>query len=507
LLPSAGEPNQASSTSSGAQPGPLPRHELRRRASAGIVIVFSRGIVILVLGFGANVVLARLLTPHAFGLVAIGMAIVLFGSLIAEGGLGAGLIRRAEPPTVDELQALTGFQLGVAVGLTIASAAVASPLGEVGWVTTLMVASMPPTMLQLPGRILLERSLSYRPLAAVELSQVFVYNVWAVSLVVLGFGVWGVASATVAMRIAGVLIIARVSPVGLLRPRFSWRLVQPLLGFGLRFQATHATWVVGQQGLSISLAAVAGVSTLGMWSLASRVMQVPSLLIESFSRVSFPTMVQIHAARENAGPLLERAVGMVAVGLGIILTSLAGSAPGLFPGVFGEQWQEASKIAPGACLGVGIGASISVVAQGHLSALGDASAVLRSALLEAMTLFAVTLPLVPVLGLHAIGLGVSISSAVGAYVLRRAVLRWTQVDLARPLVAPLAAGVAAAGAGWLVSDLGGADLVSGLVGGACSVFLYLGLLTVVRRKLVLETFHFAVGSVRAAIRTAPTQAA
>jgi O-antigen/teichoic acid export membrane protein len=489
----------------------LPRHELKRRASAGIVIVLSRGVVILVLGFGGNVVLARLLTPHAFGIVAIGMAVVLFGSLIAEGGLGAGLIRRAEPPTVDELQALTGFQLGVAVGLTIASAAVASLLGEVGWVTTLMVASMPLAMLQLPGRILLERSLSYRPLAAVELSQVFVYNVWAVSLVALGFGVWGIASATIAMRLAAVLIMTRVSPVGLMRPRFSWRLVQPLLGFGLRFQATHATWIVGQQGLNMSLAAVAGVSTLGMWSLASRVMQVPSLLLESFSRVSFPTMVQIQAARENTrentGPLLERAVGMVAVGIGIVLVSLAGSAPGLFPGVFGEQWQEASKIVPGACLGVGIGASISVVAQGYLSAVGDASAVLRSAILEAMTLLAVTLPLVSVLGLYAIGLGISISSALGAYVLRRAMLRWTQVDLARPLVAPLAVGVAAAGAGWLVSDLGGADLVSGLVGGACSVFLYLAFLTVLRRKLVLETLHFALGSVRAAVRTAPTHAA
>ena len=43
------------------------------------------------------IVLARLLNPHAFGLIAFGMAVVLFGSLLADGGLGAGLIRRAGP--------------------------------------------------------------------------------------------------------------------------------------------------------------------------------------------------------------------------------------------------------------------------------------------------------------------------------------------------------------------------------------------------------------------------
>ena len=138
----------------------LPRGELRRRALGGIVIVFTRGVAIALLSFAGSVVLARLLNPHAFGLIAFGMAVVLFGSLLADGGLGAGLIRRAEPPAVEELQALTGFQLGVTVGLALVTAAVAAPFGEAGRVTALMVWSLPLAMLQIPGRILLERSLS-----------------------------------------------------------------------------------------------------------------------------------------------------------------------------------------------------------------------------------------------------------------------------------------------------------------------------------------------------------
>jgi O-antigen/teichoic acid export membrane protein len=478
--------------------GVLPRHELARRASAGIVIVFTRGVAIALLSFGGSVVLARLLDPYAFGVVAIGMAVVVFTSLLADGGLGAGLIRRAEPPTVEELQALTGFQLAVTVALSLVVAALAAPFGEIGWVTALIVSSAPFAMFQVSGRILLERSLSYRPLAAVELSQVVAYNVCAVSLVLLGFGVWGIASAIVAMRIVGALIMARVSPAGLMRPRLSWSLIRPLLAFGVRFQATTAVWLIRDQGLNVFLAAVAGVSTLGLWSLANRVLQVPYLFFQALLRVSFPAASQLVAAKEDAAPLIQRAVGMVAVGTGVISSGVVGSAPGVFPGLFGEQWREASLIMPGACLGVAIGTAVAVSAQGYLYAVGDASAVLRSTILQSIALLAVTLPLVPVLGVSAIGLGWFVMAIVQLFTLRRAVLRWVDADLARPLVAPVAIGVVSAGAGWLIADLGGADLVSGLVGGACSVFLFLALIAVLQRKLLADTIRFARRGMRAA---------
>jgi O-antigen/teichoic acid export membrane protein len=482
------------------------RTEVSRRASGGIVILFTRGVAIAVVSFAGSVVLARLLDPHVFGVIAFGMAVVVFGSLLADGGLGAGLIRRTEPPAVEELQALTGFQLGITVGLALVTAVVAAPFGEVGWVTALMMWSLPLAMLQLPGMILLERTLSYRPLVKVELAQVLLYNAWAVGFVMLGFGVWGMATATVAMRAAGVLVMARVIPASILWPHFSWRRIRPLLGFGVRFQATNATWFAREQGLNVSLAVVAGVSTLGVWSLANRVLQVPALLVQALFRVSFPTMSKLVAANEDVAPLTERAVGMIAVGSGIILTGLVGSAPGLFSGLFGEQWREASLIMPGVCLGIIIAAPVSVAAQGYLYAVGDASAVLRASTFETIALFAATLPLVLVLGVRGIGLGFLIACVVQTHVLRRTMLQLTKVDLVRQLPTPVAAFIVSAAVGWLVSDLGGADLASGLVGGACSVVFFLALLTVIRRKLVVQTFRFTVASIRTAARGAPPPA-
>jgi O-antigen/teichoic acid export membrane protein len=214
-------------------------------------------------------------------------------------------------------------------------------------------------------------------------------------------------------------------------------------------------------------------------------------------------MSQLVAAKENPAPLIERAVGMAAIGGGIVLTGLAGSAPGLVPGIFGEQWRGASSVIPLACLGLGIGGSVSVATQGYLYAVGDAAGVLRVVLLQTAVLFAVTLPLLLWLGVSAIGVGLLVSSVVEAVALGRTTSRWTHVRLVRPLLAPVVAGVAAGVAGWLVADLGGADLVSGLGGGACSVLAFLVILTVVRRSVMDETFRFFLGSVRAAASRSP----
>ena len=132
---------------------------LRERASAGMFVVGSRGVVILVLGVVGNIVVARLLSPRDFGVVAIGVALVSFVALVSDGGLGSGLIRRSNPPTEDELGALLGLQLVLTTVLAGAATAVAVAIGEVGFVIALMMWSTPIAAFQFPGRIMLEREL------------------------------------------------------------------------------------------------------------------------------------------------------------------------------------------------------------------------------------------------------------------------------------------------------------------------------------------------------------
>jgi polysaccharide transporter, PST family len=493
------EPKQEQALREETGPPIYSRDELRHRAAAGISIIASRGVIILLVGFAGSVVIAHLLTPHDFGVVAIGMSVVLFTSLLADGGLGAALIRRVEPPTTIEYEALMGLQLTVTCGVTLVAAAIGSFLGTVGMVTAVMVGSMPLVAFQFPGRIDFERSLQYRQLAVVEIVQVVTYQGSAILLVVAGLGVWGLAASTVIMRAVAAVVMCWVSPLGLVRPRLSWHDIRPLLGFGVSFQAASATWLVRDQGLNASTAAIAGVATLGLWSLARRLMEVPLVLFATLSRVSFPTMSQLLAAGEDVAPLIQRAERIAVIGSGIPLVGFAGSAPGLIPGVFGDQWRDVSSAIPWACLGLGIGGSVSVATAGYLYAVGDAFAVLRSSLLQTIAWFAVALPLLSPLVVSAVGLGWLASALPEAAVLIHATGKWTRTHLVRPLLVPVAAGVISAAVGNGIARGEGADFWSGFAGGICSVACFLLLLLALHRAPLRETVRFALKSLRAGV--------
>jgi hypothetical protein len=56
--------------------------------------------------------------------VALGFTLTTVGRLVTDGGIGMALVRREEPPTRDELRAVTGYQLCVTLTLVAITAAI-----------------------------------------------------------------------------------------------------------------------------------------------------------------------------------------------------------------------------------------------------------------------------------------------------------------------------------------------------------------------------------------------
>jgi PST family polysaccharide transporter len=327
----------------------LPRHELRRRAFAGVFVAFSGGLLNLILAFGGNLALARLLTPHDFGVVAVGSTVILIASAFADGGLGAALIRRPEPPLPSELRTLTGIQLVVLTAAAALIAVVAAPIGTIGEVTALMVFAMPITSLQTAGRLVLSRSLRLRSIFVVDAVGLTTFYLWAISMVAFfGLGVWGLASAGIARAVAGTLGMAVAPAGGLYRPTFERvRELRETLAFGIRFQATWLVSMLREQGLNATTGVIAGVTTLGLWSLGQRLMLMPLLLQEAIGRVVFPTMAHVLAAGDEVKPLIERTARLSGTCFALLVSAFVAVAPAFVPLVFGEKWSDVSLVLPG----------------------------------------------------------------------------------------------------------------------------------------------------------------
>ena len=454
---------------------------MRHRAVTGAVVDALRGIGVRLVGLVGTLVTARLLAPYDFGLVAIGATVLIFASLLDDGGIGTALIRRPEPPMKAELQALVAFQFGLELLLVVAIALVMLPFGVLGRVTTVMVASLPLSAFRAPAAILYERRLDYRPLAIVNIVETTVYYVWAITMICMGWGVWGLATAVPVRGLAGLGLLLWFQPQGRISPRPSWKKVRGLLGFGIRYQAVGLLEMLRDQGVNIAIACFGGVALLGLWGVAWRIIQMPVSLFAALWRVSFPGMSRLVANKEELGSTIERVIALVAIGTGVLVVPLAASASAWIHVLIGAQWSNAASAIPPACCAMMFGVPISVALAGYLWAIGAASAPLRATAVGIPATLLLLVPLLPVLGVAAAGIAYIASALVECVYFVSAARRTTTFRIGTRLAIPVVLAIVSASCGWIVARSIGPDLAGALSSSAVAVGVFVGGLAAVHR--------------------------
>lgn len=474
----------------------LTARDVQARAVSGVLTVALRGVALRLMGLLCNVILARLLLPGDLGKFAFAGSVMVFVGFLGDGGLGAALIRRKEPPERLELGTLLSLQalvLSVAAALT---AAAAWPLGDAGRVTAIMAFTLPITAFRMPGAILLERDLRYSRLVTVELVESSTYYVFAVTTVLLGWGVWGLVTAAWVRSIAGSLLMTALCPAGLVPPTASMQVLRRLLGFGFRYQAVGLVNVVRDQGLNFGTAAIAGLSVLGVWTIAYKLLQVPFLLFDSLWRVSFPAMSRLHAAGEDLVPIIERGVGLASVATGGILALLVSGSPALVPAVLGSHWAPAVTVIPWAAIGLMIAGPVSVATAGYLYAIGDAATVLRGVTLHTAAWILVAFVLLPRVGIMALGMGWLAASLVEASILGGKTVRSCGARVFSRLVAPTFVACCASAVGWLASALMGYSTVSGCLAVSGAAGLYMAGMFFADKEVLFDAAGLGLRSLR-----------
>jgi O-antigen/teichoic acid export membrane protein len=475
--------------------------EVRRRAVTGAVVDALRGSGVRIVALLGTLVTARLLTPYDFGLVAIGTTALAFGSFLDDGGVGQALIRRPEPPRKSELQALLAFQFGLDLTLVLIAAAVMLPFGLLGRVTTVVVLSLPFGAFRAPAYILYERRLNYRPMAVVEVAETTAYYVWAIATIAMGWGVWGLATAFLVKAAVGLSILLSLCPEGRMWPVPSWRKVRALLAFGFRFQAVNLLHMLRDQGVNVALAIFGGVSMLGLWNVAWRILQIPVSLFQALWRVSFPGMSRLVAANEDVGSTVERVIALVAIGTGVLVVPLAAASTAWIHVLIGAKWATAASAIPPACFAMMFGVPISVALSGYLWAIDAAEVPLRATAVGIPATLLLLVPLLPVLGIVAVGIAYIASSLTESLFFVFAARRTLTFRIGARLTVPLLLGAAGTACGWLVARSVGPDLAGALAGSAVSVLVFLSGLGAVHRADVADAGTLILRGLRGVVRT------
>lgn len=179
------------------------KNNLRARSVRGGAIVFTSQGVKFVLQTGATLVLARLLLPTDFGLIAMVTAVTGFVALFQDLGLSLATIQRTNI-TLPQINAL--FWINVAAGLllTLLSMAIAPALAwfyhepRLTWIAMLISAGFLMSGLSAQHIALLRRQMRFGVLAVIDIAAVTAQVVTGILSAWWGAGYWSLVWMTLA---------------------------------------------------------------------------------------------------------------------------------------------------------------------------------------------------------------------------------------------------------------------------------------------------------------------
>ncbi len=299
------------------------------------------------------VILARLLNPADFGLLAMAMVIISLGRIFADGGTSNAVIHYRNH-TGRQLSTLYWINIGAGL-LLFALVYVTAPLfasfygePEVGQLLRLGGLILPLYAAGALYEVMLRKELAFKYITISESFSSLAGLVTAVVLALSGFGAYSLIWAHLAS--AGILsLLYIVNGIRSWSPSLCFHPseVGPHVNFGL-FQ-------MGDRGLSVYATRIDqliigrffGAEILGAYHLAYHLVLFPiSRLSPLLNRVAFP----VFSSRQDNDPVLRNGYlklmrAMISLTAPLFLLA-ALSAPWLVPLLFGEGWELAAALIP-----------------------------------------------------------------------------------------------------------------------------------------------------------------
>lgn len=238
-----------------------------------------------IISLGTFLVMARLLEPRDFGVVALAASFILLFNVVTGHTFADALV---QAKSLDDDHRYTAFWSTMIIALTMAAACtagaelIAGAVGEpdvariLGWLALVM----PLNALGSVQAALLRRELRFREIAATSLGGRSVGALVGVTMAVLGFGAWSLVGQQIAGALAINVGIARIYP-WIPRLRFSTLHFRQLAGFGFQVSASQLISSAAEQAVNLMVGTLYGSEILGFFNIAWRTVQLIRSLISS----------------------------------------------------------------------------------------------------------------------------------------------------------------------------------------------------------------------------------
>jgi len=322
-----------------------------RTISSGFITTAAQGVQF-ILTLGSTMVLARLLAPTDFGILAMVTAIMGFLKMFTDAGLSTATIQRTE---VTNAQVSNLFWINASLsGLSSLIMAACAP--AVAWfyheprlvgATLVLSISFLLTGLAVQHMALLNRQMRFKAIALIQVGSQVAGVVVGIGMAWLRFGYWSLVGSQVAMPLAALLFTWSASRW---RPQLPTRRtgMRPMLAFGANLTAASFVFSLAAGMDNLLIGRVYGAGPVGLYSRAGALLRRPfEQFISPVSMVLVPVLSrlqdQLERYRRTFLGVYEAVVMIGSLFMGLCLAL----AHPLTLVLLGERWEKAAVIFAG----------------------------------------------------------------------------------------------------------------------------------------------------------------
>lgn len=319
-----------------------------------------------ILDLAISIILARLLTPEAFGLVGMTAVFTGFVAIFGDMGFSSALIQRR---VVEDRHLSSIFWLNIAFGilLTTITIAAASPIAtfykdpQIKPLMFLVGINFTLSSFGIIQRTLLRRELSFRQLTIIENSSTLIAGFVAVILAFAGYGAYALVGQILVANLIAILFLWLTSKW---RPQLTFDLeaAKELLAYSSNLLGFTVFNYWSRNADNLLIGKFLGSSELGIYTRAYSIMLLPLTQISAIvGRVMFPALSKIQMDKQKVKHIYLRSISMIALITFPMMLGLLVISDTFVMSLYGPQWSQVIPILRIFCL-VGMVQSVSSTA-------------------------------------------------------------------------------------------------------------------------------------------------
>lgn len=373
--------------------------KLEHKVASGVAWSFAEKLLSMVVQMVVSIIVARLLAPSDFGVMAIMTFFTSVALAIVDSGFSQALIRK-EQPSDEEYRSVLGFNVVVSVVLYVALVALARPVASlyespvIADIAPVLFLVLPINSLCVVQTVMFTREFRFALLSKIVFFASLVSGVVAVVMAIMGCGIWSlVAQRLLLMGIKAVAFwsIRRWRS----EARFSFAPLRRMAPFGLRLLATELIASVYNNVAQLFIGKIHTTSTLGYYSQAQKLKDLPvTSTVQAVQGVTYPALSKLKDSEDkfDSGYLrIERMLGFLMYPL---MLGFVAVAPEMFELLLGAKWMPTVPYFEILALS-GLFYPLSVVSYNVLKTKSDGRIILRLEVVKRLIMTAVLCYTIP----------------------------------------------------------------------------------------------------------------